>query len=458
VIRVIARRTIPLVLLAIGLLLIAGRAGVANQAGARLSTARIAQHQARPKAGFESPAGGHWLATWGASMQPPTTADPVSEASFVHATAREIVFSSIGGSEVRVRFSNAYGTTPLQIGEATVAIAGPDGSLVPGTVRQLTFGGQTSLELPPGGETFSDPVALGVRPLSHLAVSIYLPRPTGPATGHRGSRETNYVAGGDHVGDLSAAAYLSRIQGWYFIDGVDVMTGDRYHGAVVTFGDSITAGARSTINADASWPDDLARRLAASTGPTLSVVDAGIGGNRVLDNTPCCGGSALDRFDPDVLAQTGVRDVILLEGVNDIGFAHGSSPLTVPHTAVTAQQLIAGYQKLIAAAHAAGLRIFGATLLPFKGAGYWTARGERVREAVNRWVLTSGAFDGVINFAAAVADPANPQRLNPAYDSGDHLHPNDAGYRAMAGAVSIPALLGPTSAPARTPQGSRGQH
>ena len=149
-----------------------------------------------------------------------------------------------------------------------------------------------------------------------------------------------------------------------------------------------------------------------------------------------------DRFDADVLGQTGVRDVILLEGINDIGFANGTNPLTVPHTPVTAQDLIAGYKKLIVAAHSAGLQIFGATLLPFEGAGYLTAQGERVREAVNRWILTSGAFDGVINFAAAVADPTDPDRLNPAYDSGDHLHPNDAGYRAMADAVDIPALLG----------------
>ena len=434
-VRALARRLIPLLLLALGAVLIAGRAGAANDASARTN------------------ATGHWLATWSASMQPPTTADPVSEASFVHATVREVVFSSIGGSEVRVRFSNAYGTAPLQIGDATVAIAGTDGSLLPGSVRQLTFGGQPSALLAPGAETFSDPVALDVHPLSRLAVSFYLPRPTGPATGHPGSRDVNYVAGGDHVDDLSAAAYLSKIQGWYLVDGVDVTAGPRYRGAVVAFGDSITAGVGSSLNAYANWPDDLARRLATPTGPTLSVVDAGIAGNRVLTNTPCCGRSALARFDADVLAQTGVRDVILLEGINDIGFAHGTNPLTAPHTAVSAQQLITGYQKLIAAAHSAGLRIFGATLLPFKGANYWTAQGERVREAVNHWILTSGAFDGVINFAAAVADPTNPLRLNPAYDSGDHLHPNDAGYRAMAAAVSIPALLGPTAAAPGPPPG-----
>ncbi len=464
--RAFAHRAVPLVLLAVGLLVIAGRDGVANRAGALTPVREPARspvhHQPKrlhptAKAGLQEPAGGHWLATWGASMQPPSTANPDSEASFVHATLREVVFSSIGGSEVRVRFSNAYGTTPLQIGDASVAIAEADGSLVDGSVRQLTFGGQTSVELPPGGEAFSDPVSLDVHPLSQLAVSFYLPHPTGPATGHQGSRDTNYVAGGDHVDDESAAAYLSKIQGWYFLDGVDVMAGPRYRGSVVAFGDSITAGVGSTINADANWPDDLARRLATSTGPSLSVVNEGIGGNRVLNNTPCCGRSALTRFDADVLGQTGVRDVILLEGINDIGFANGTNPLTVPHTPVTAQELIEGYEKLIAAAHTAGLQIFGATLLPFEGAGYWTPQGERVREAINRWILTSGAFDGVINFAAAVADPTDPQRLNPAYDSGDHLHPNDAGYRAMADAVDIPTLLDTTSSGATTPVGSPSQ-
>jgi lysophospholipase L1-like esterase len=466
VVRALARRAVPLVLLAIALLVIAGRDGGANRAGARTPVREPARspvhHQSkrsRPtaKVSLQAPAGGHWLATWGASMQPPSTANPVSEASFVHATLREVVFSSVGGSEVRVRFSNAYGTTPLQIGDASVAIAGAGGSLVDGSARQLTFGGQASVELPPGGEVFSDPVALDVHPLSQLAVSFYLPHPTGPATGHQGSRETNYVAGGDHVDDESAAAYLSKIEGWYFLDGVDVMAGPRYRGSVVAFGDSITAGTGSSLNADANWPDDLARRLGTSTGPSLSVVDEGIGGNRVLNNTPCCGRSALTRFDADVLDQTGVRDVILLEGINDIGLANGTNPLTAPHTPVTAQELIAGYEELITAAHSAGLQIFGATLLPFEGAGYWTAQGERVREAVNHWILTSGAFDGVINFAAAVADPTDPQRLNPAYDSGDHLHPNDAGYRAMAEAVDIPALLGTTSSDTTTAASQDGQ-
>jgi lysophospholipase L1-like esterase len=246
--------------------------------------------------------------------------------------------------------------------------------------------------------------------------------------------------------DPNAAAFQTRIGAWYFVDGVDVMAPSRDRGAIVALGDSITAGVGSTLNGEANWPDDLARRLATLTGPSLSVVDQGIGGNRVLNDAPCCGEDALARFDADVLGQTGVRDVILLEGINDIGYGHSRNPLTVPNTPVAAGQIIAGYEQLIAQAHAAGLRIFGATLLPFKGAHYWTPEGQMERDTVNHWILTSGAFDGVINFAAVVADPTDPQRLNPLYDSGDHLHPNDAGYRAMADAVDIPALLAPLAA------------
>ena len=223
----------------------------------------------------------------------------------------------------------------------------------------------------------------------------------------------------------------SRPCSWYYVSGLIVRSSDT-DGTVVAFGDSITDGVGSTAGADGRWPNDLARRLDALDAPTLSVADEGIGGNRVLAGARCCGASAEARFARDALDQPGVRDIIVLEGINDIGYSLGE---------VSAAQIVAGYQRLIAQAHARGLRILGATLLPFQGAGYYTAAGEATREAVNRWIRTSGVFDGVVDFDAAMRDPADPLRLNPAYDCGDHLHPNDAGYHAMADAISLDMLL-----------------
>jgi lysophospholipase L1-like esterase len=254
---------------------------------------------------------------------------------------------------------------------------------------------------------------------------------------------TPYVATGARAADAAAAPFVTRTRSWYFLDGVDVLAPTRDAGTVVALGDSITDGVTAPINANARWPDDLARRLAARRGPTLSVVDEGIGGNRVLNDSLCCGVDAVVRFQHDVLAQAGVRDVILLEGINDIGFSQSRDPLTSPHTNVSALQIVDGYAEIIALAHAAGVKVFGATLTPFAGARYWTPAGEAKREAVNRWIETSGAFDGVIDFAAAVADPADPEQLAPAFDSGDHLHPNAAGFRAMAQAVNLAQLLPP---------------
>ena len=224
---------------------------------------------------------------------------------------------------------------------------------------------------------------------------------------------------------------------WYYLSGL-VVRSPGAAGTVVAFGDSITDGVQSTVGANVRWPNDLARRLDAQRGPGLSVADEGIGGNRVLIGSRCCGASAEARFARDALDQPGVRDIIVLEGINDIGFGAGP-PNAGPD--VSAARIIAGYEQLIAQAHARGLRIFGATLLPFQGAGYYTAAGEATREAVNTWIRTSGAFDGVIDFDAVMRDPADPLRLNPAYDSGDHLHPDDAGYQAMADAINLEMLL-----------------
>lgn len=359
---------------------------------------------------------------------------------FDNQTVRNIVFTSVGGSLARVRFTNSFGSQPLAIGAASIGLAGAGGA-VAGRAVPLTFAGLSSVLIPPGAEALSDPIHFAIQPLQELAVSVYLTQSTGPATNHSDAQQVNYVATGDHSLDPSAAAYTTQTQSWYFVDSVDVVAQRRDLGTVVALGDSITDGFHSTVNANARWPNDLARRLDALHGITMSVADEGISGNRVLNDSQCCGVNALARFNRDVVDRAGVRDVILLEGINDIGFSQLTSPITAPNTNVSADQIIAGYEQLIAQAHAAGLKIFGGTLTPFEGAAYWTPAGEAKREAVNHWIITSGAFDGVINFAKAVADPANPLMINPIYDSGDHLHPNDAGYQAMANAINLAMLL-----------------
>jgi lysophospholipase L1-like esterase len=295
--------------------------------------------------------------------------------------------------------------------------------------------------IPVGAEVYSDPVALTVGAEQNLAVSLFVPGRSGPATWHAVGAQTNYVSTpGNHAADPAGGAFATQVTSWFWLDGVDVLAPAQDR-AVVTLGDSITDGVGSTVNANDRWPDFLARRLlAAPATHRVSVLDEGISGNRVLHNAPCCGVSALARLHRDVLAQDGVRWVILLEGINDIGFSGLTGPETAPHTNVSAAQIIAGYQQIIAEAHAKELKLYGATLTPFKGTifpGYYTAAGEQKREAVNRWIRTSGAFDAVIDFDKAIRDPSDPLRILPADDSGDHLHPNDAGYAAMADAIDL---------------------
>jgi lysophospholipase L1-like esterase len=374
---------------------------------------------------------GQWLATWGASPEAPVPGTPAAD-GFADQTIRNVVFTSVGGTMARVRFTNAFGTVPLEIGRAAIGPAGGGGAPV-----ALAFDGRASVLIPPGGEVVSDPAALAVRALEALAVSVFLPGPTGPATEHAVARQVNDVAYGNHALDGSGSAFTAENTSWFFIDGVDVLSGATGAGTIVALGDSITDGVGSRTGADTRWPNDLARRLDASGKAAIGVVDEGIAGNRVLSDPPCCGPSAVARFQTDVAARSGAREVILLEGINDIGQVRTDGPLTAPHADVSAAEIIAGDEELIRDAHAAGLQIIGATLTPFGGSAHWTAAGELKRQQVNNWILTSGAFDGVIDFAKAVADPADPQMLDPAYDSGDHIHPNDAGYLTMANAINL---------------------
>jgi lysophospholipase L1-like esterase len=346
-------------------------------------------------------------------------------------TVRNVVFASVGGSEVRVRVTNAFGTEPLRVGHASVAVQADGANAVAGTVRELRFHGHRSVTVPAGRELYSDPVRLSVAALSTLLVSVYVPGPTGPLTNHPFTAQGNFLTGGDAVTSAAGAGY-GNTPCWMMADGVDVVPSRPVIGSVVALGDSITDTSATTGNANHRWPDFLARRLNGVRGPTMSVVNAGLGGNRVLlprDGEPFYGVPALDRLERDVFAQTGVRTVILLEGVNDIGFD------------ATAPDLIAGLREIAVRTHAAGLRIIGATITPFGGSFIETEQRNQTWAAVNDWIRTSGTFDAVVDFAAATAVPGDPTTLNPTYDSGDHLHPNDAGTEAMANAINLKLQL-----------------
>ncbi|MCL2582689.1 MAG: SGNH/GDSL hydrolase family protein [Streptosporangiales bacterium] len=372
-----------------------------------------------------------WTGTWAASPQ-----RPVLLGSFRNVTLRLIVHVTIGGGAARIRLSNEFGTVPLQIGAATVGVQARGAAVRPGTLRRLTFnGGWTGDTVRPGAQATSDGVPEKVPAGANLAVSLYLPAYTGPATKHADagrSHQTSYIsAPGDHADAPGALEYPLPVDQWYYLDGVDVDAPGA--SAVVTLGDSITDGTASTNNADHRYPDWLADRLRAAGGPyaKLSVLNEGLGGNELLRTSICCGASpsALDRLNTDVLDQPGVKDVIVLLGTNDIFRAHHA----------TASAVIAGLKKLITRIHARHLRVFGGTIPP---SSLFSPSINQVREEVNHWIRTSRAFDGVEDFSRAVADPRDPARLRPRYDSGGHLHPDDAGYRAMANAVYLPGLLG----------------
>jgi lysophospholipase L1-like esterase len=389
--------------------------------------------------GFTETGGAHgWLGTWAAAMLPPG-ATPVSAAGFTDQTVRQQVHVSLGGAAVRLQLANTFGSAPLRVAEVQVALTAGEGAIRPGTSRRVTVNGSAAFTVPKGARVLSDPVPVRVPDGSDLTVSMYFDTSTGPATYHRQSRELTYVStAGNHTGDPTAAQYPTTIESWFFLDAVQVAARPGA-GAVVTLGDSITDGDGSTIGADRRWPDVLARRLTAQEGASrASVLNAGIGANRLLNDSDLGGRGALDRLDRDLLAQPGVRTVIVLEGINDIGFSQfPPTPGVEPRTNVSAQEIIGAYQQIIERAHADGLRVLGGTLIPFAGSFYWDAPAETKREQVNDWIRTSGAFDGVIDFDAVVRDPANPAVLAARYDSGDHLHPSDAGYQAMGDAIRL---------------------
>jgi lysophospholipase L1-like esterase len=392
----------------------------------------------------------HWTGTWATA---PAGVSGTPE-QFTNVTMRLIVHTSAGGEQVRVRISNTFGADPLAVGAAHVARRDHDATIADGTDRVLTFGGRRSFTIPPGALALSDPVTIHVAPLADLAVSLYLPNAASETTTHVTALQTNYVS---KTGDFTGAAAFDiarTIARWPFLTGVDVST-TTTGGAIVAFGDSITDGANSTANANHRWPDLLAARLQQRAGlRQLGVLDEGIIGNRILHATETQYGNlfgppGLARFDRDVIAQPGVRFLIVLLGINDIGHPGGSAPAS---DEVSADDIAAGYRQFIERAHAKGIKVFGATLLPFEGttlANFYSPEKDVTRQAVNQWIRTSGAFDAVIDFDKAVRDPAHAARILPAYDGGDHLHPSDAGMQAMANAIPLELFTATAASPRR---------
>jgi lysophospholipase L1-like esterase len=396
----------------------------------------------------------HWVATWAASPQsarivfprlprPPAGQEAPAQGnpsplfppppSFDNQTIRMIVRSSIGGHGVRVQLSNAFGNSALHVGAAHIALRDKDSAIVAGSDRTLTFSGEPSAIIPEGAEILSDPVDLDVPPLAYLALSVYVPGHVDDPTDHLTGLHTTYVSG---PGDFTAASSIESAkttESWYWLSGIDVLAPAKT-GVIVAFGDSITDGATSTPDTDRSWPSQLADRLVADKSTSdWAIVNEGISGNRLLNGG--MGVAAVARYDRDVLSQPGVKWVIVMLGINDIGFS--TLPGVGPEDAVTAQQLIAGQKQLIDRAHIRGIRVIGATLTPYTGAMYASEQGEAEREALNDWIRTSGAYDAVIDFDKVVRDPANPKQILPSFNIRDHLHPNDAGYKAMADSFDL---------------------
>ncbi|MGO1078096.1 SGNH/GDSL hydrolase family protein [Inquilinus sp. CA228] len=389
-------------------------------------------------AGLAGPASAQdsWIGSWGASP-----AFPVGR-ELNNSTVRQLVRLSAGGSHVRVRFTNETGTEPLVIGAATIARPGnAPGSIDPASSKALTFSGATSITVPPGAPAISDPIDLAVSPLDSLSISLFVSRWTGPSVVHPLGVETTWIS---TAGDSTTAPTLpdpTATSMRYLLSRVEVAAeGD----TVVTLGDSITDGYGSGTGANRRWPDILAERLvkaggSAASGPVVGVVNSGISGNRILHDLPeqMFGPSALSRFDRDVLSVPGVRWVVIMEGINDIGHS-GSAGL--PEQAVSADEIIGGLRQLVARAHGVGLKAYCATLTPYEGtvfANYYSAEGETKRQAVNQWIRTGKGCDAVIDFDSVLRDPAKPSTLKAEFDEGDHLHPNAAGYEAMANSVDL---------------------
>ncbi len=366
-----------------------------------------------------------WIGTWVSGQQLTEDRNLPPAPGLSNNTLREVVHMTLGGSKLRVQLSNAYGNSPVTIKAAHLAVSKGGSAIDPATDKALTFKGGTSITIPAKEAVYSDTLDFNVKPLSNLAVSIYFGETSADVTGHPGSRTTSYIQTGDAVttADMNSAVTTDH---WYILSGIDLRLDDSY-ACVVVLGDSIADGRGSTTNGNDRWPDNLARRLQANPNTAkIGVLNQGIGGNAVVSGG--LGPTAMERFKHDVLGQSGARWAIILEGVNDIGGSGSTKAAT---------DLIAAYEQFINEAHARDMLVYGVPILPIGGSMYDSNDHEAARQEVNKWIRTSGKFDAVIDMDAAVRDPANPTKLLPAYDTGDHLHLNVAGYQKMAEAIDL---------------------
>lgn len=379
-----------------------------------------------------------WVGSWAASQQIPEPQNALPSVDLEDVTLRQIFHLSVGGAALRVHISNVFGTEPLHVVSVHIArpLSASSSAIDPASDRALSFAGNRGVTVPAGAEYISDPINYPVTALSNLAVTFYLAVPPVQQTGHPGSRATSYYVHGDLVSakDLPGAR---RVDHWYQISGIDVLASSN-GGAIVALGDSITDGHATTTNGNDRWTDVLAERLQASAADrSIGVLNQGIGGNHLL--TDGLGPNALARFDRDVLGQTGVRWLIVFEGVNDLGGLTRDGEVSAAEHASLVRCILGAYRQMIVRAHAHGIRVIGATITPYMGSDYYHPgpASEADRQAINQWIRTPGNFDAVLDFDKVVRDASHGDRLRPIYDCGDHLHPSPAGYRAMGEAVPL---------------------
>ena len=379
-----------------------------------------------------------WVASWGSSQQVPEPQNELPPDDLRDATVRQIVHLSVGGSAVRVHLSNAFGTEALHFTSVHIArpLSPSSSAIDPASDHALMFAGQAAVTVPPGAEFFSDPVNYPAAPLSDLAVTFHLDVPPASETGHPGSRATSYYVHGDAV-SAPTLPDAKHVDHWYQLSEIDV-EGVPGAASAVALGDSITDGHGATTNGNDRWTDVFASRLQNSPATrNIGVSNQGIGGNHLL--TDGLGPNVLARFDRDVLAPAAVRWVIVFEGVNDLGGVARNGEVPPAQHGEMVQRAIAAYEQIVLRAHAHGLRVYGATITPYAGSNYYHPGplSEADRQAVNQWIRGAGHFDAVIDFDAVVRDPEHPDRLLPAFDCGDHLHPSPAGYKAMGSAIPL---------------------